>query len=251
MEIKKSTKADLEGKRIYFFLIGLLFAVALLMVVLEWKYGASPENIALTEEIPPENFIRLDEEIEIVHQHYTVQAEASLPIPATSVQTTQHHYVEIFDVVANDKQDKLPEILSFEELQNEYEPGYSDYENVSLDYLSLDKSQPADSTESILYTKVEEMPEFPGGYQAFIHYLSRSIRYPQPAVVRQITGRVVCSFIIDKTGRIADVRIVESLDPHLDREALRVINNMPAWKPGRSRGKEVMVKFIVPLAFRL
>ena len=101
------------------------------------------------------------------------------------------------------------------------------------------------------YMIVEEMPEFPGGEDAMFKYLAGNIVYPQMAVDSNWTGTVYARFVIDPEGNVTDPRIVRGVHPLLDEETLRVIRKMPAWKPGKQRGKTVPVEYTIPVAFRL
>ncbi len=98
---------------------------------------------------------------------------------------------------------------------------------------------------------VEQMPEFPGGPSALFEYLSKNVRYPVEAQKNGVQGRVIATFVVEKDGSIADARVVKSVDPLLDAEALRVIYAMPNWTPGRQSGKVVRVKYTVPITFAL
>ena len=98
---------------------------------------------------------------------------------------------------------------------------------------------------------VEQMPEFPGGKGALMQYLAKSVRYPEEAEKNNIQGRVIVSFDVEKDGSIADAHVVKSIHPALDEEALRVINNMPRWIPGKQNEELVTVKYTVPITFRL
>ena len=84
-----------------------------------------------------------------------------------------------------------------------------------------------------------------------MQYLSKNIKYPTIAQENGTQGRVTVQFVVNKDGSIVDAKVVRSVDPYLDKEALRVINTMPKWKPGMQRGKPVRVKFTVPVMFRL
>lgn len=97
------------------------------------------------------------------------------------------------------------------------------------------------------------MPEFPGGQQALIQFLTTKIDYPNLGMEGNGTqGRVIIQFIVDKEGNVVNPKVVRSVDPYLDKEALRVINLMPKWKPGElADGTKVAVKFTVPVMFRL
>jgi len=102
-----------------------------------------------------------------------------------------------------------------------------------------------------LFTLVEQMPEFPGGEQALMQFLSDHIRYPVRAQERGIQGRVVVQFVVNADGSITDLKIVQSVYPALDREAVRVIQAMPKWIPGKIDGEAVRVLFTKPVVFRL
>ncbi len=98
---------------------------------------------------------------------------------------------------------------------------------------------------------VEEMPEFQGGQQALREFIVKNVKYPESAKERGVQGQVFVSFVIDEVGKVTNSKILRSVDPLLDAEALRVINLMPAWKPGKQRGKAVKVEFVLPVSFAL
>ena len=107
-----------------------------------------------------------------------------------------------------------------------------------------------DATDQV-FEVVEEMPEFPGGMQAMMEYLAKNIRYPAKAHEANVQGRVITQFTVGKDGAIRDAKVVRSVSPELDAEALRVISAMPNWKPGKQGGKAVATRFTVPVVFRL
>ena len=107
-----------------------------------------------------------------------------------------------------------------------------------------------DATDQV-FEVVEEMPEFPGGMQAMMEYLAKNIRYPAKAHEANVQGRVITQFTVGKDGAIRDAKVLRSVSPELDAEALRVISAMPNWKPGKQRGKAVACHFTVPVVFRL
>jgi protein TonB len=94
-------------------------------------------------------------------------------------------------------------------------------------------------------------PEFPGGSQALNAYLGNNVKYPSAAVERGAQGKVVVSFVVERDGSISQARVVRAVDQDLDREALRVILAMPRWKPGSMVGKNVRVRYTLPITFRL
>jgi protein TonB len=95
------------------------------------------------------------------------------------------------------------------------------------------------------------MPQFPGGDAELLRFVNKSIKYPGIAQDNGIQGRVTCSFVINRDGSVTDAEVVRGVDPSLDKEALRVINTMPNWTPGKQRGKPVRVKYTIPITFRL
>ena len=107
-----------------------------------------------------------------------------------------------------------------------------------------------DNDEQIFYI-VEDMPEYPGGEDALRKYISKSIIYPEDAVEKGIQGRVYVSFVVANDGGIANVKIARGVHESIDKEALRVINSLPNWTPGKQRGQAVHVKYTVPIHFEL
>lgn len=105
--------------------------------------------------------------------------------------------------------------------------------------------------EQEVFDVVENMPEFPGGTTAMMEYIAKNLRYPAKAHQAGIQGRVIASFIVEKDGSISKPGIMRSVNPDLDAEAIRVLSAMPKWKPGTQRGKEVRVRYTVPVNFKL
>ncbi|PIQ16085.1 MAG: hypothetical protein COW67_04875 [Flavobacteriales bacterium CG18_big_fil_WC_8_21_14_2_50_32_9] len=101
------------------------------------------------------------------------------------------------------------------------------------------------------YIIVEEMPQFKGGIDALFKYLGENVKYPPEAKNQEISGKVFISFIVDKKGKIKDVKVVRGVDPLLDNEALRVVSTMPKWKAGKHQGKKVNVLYNLPISFVL
>ena len=102
-----------------------------------------------------------------------------------------------------------------------------------------------------VYDVVEEMPQYYGGSSALFEYLSKNVKYPVVAEENGIQGRVIVTFVVERDGSITETKIAKSVDPSIDREALRVVRNMPRWIPGRQNGSPVRVKYTVPVTFRL
>lgn len=102
-----------------------------------------------------------------------------------------------------------------------------------------------------VFDVVEQMPDFPGGMSALMSYLNKNIRYPVVAEENGIQGRVIVTFVVERNGSITDVQVVKSVDPSLDKEAIRVVKSMPNWIPGKQNGSAVRVKYTLPVTFRL
>jgi protein TonB len=101
------------------------------------------------------------------------------------------------------------------------------------------------------FVVVEQMPEFPGGEKALFKWISKNLEYPQIAQENGITGTVVVTFVVDSNGKITLAKVIRGIDPSCDGEALRVINSMPNWKPGKQGGRAVRVYFTLPIKFVL
>lgn len=101
------------------------------------------------------------------------------------------------------------------------------------------------------FVVVEEMPQFPGGNEAMIKFIAENLKYPKTAMDKGEQGRVILSFVIDKRGKVGDVKLIRSVSPELDAEAIRVIQAMPDWIPGKQKGKAVNVRYTIPIVFKL
>ena len=110
---------------------------------------------------------------------------------------------------------------------------------------------PLDVSSDQEFIVVEEMPEFPGGMSAAMDYLSKNVKYPKEAYDKGIQGRVIVQYVVEKDGDISNVKVVRSIDPLLDAEAVRVIKSMPKWKPGTQKGQNVRVRYTMPVTFSL
>ena len=111
--------------------------------------------------------------------------------------------------------------------------------------------EPPKEEETKVFDVVEVMPSFPGGQAALSEWLSKNIKYPVVAEENGVQGRVIVTFVVERNGSITDVQVVKSVDPSLDKEAVRVVKAMPHWIPGKQNGSAVRVKFTVPVTFRL
>ena len=107
------------------------------------------------------------------------------------------------------------------------------------------------SSRDEIFQVVEEMPEYPGGMSELMKYFSTNMRYPKEAQSKGIQGRVIVQFVVEKDGSITDAKVMKPVDPQLDAEALRAVNAMPKWTPGKQRGKAVRVRYTLPVMFHL
>ena len=102
-----------------------------------------------------------------------------------------------------------------------------------------------------VFDVVEQMPEFPGGIAAMLEYLMQNVKYPEDAEKQKVEGRVIANFVVETDGSISDVKVFKQVFPSLDAEAIRVLEAMPKWTPGKQNGKPVRVKYTVPVNFKL
>ena len=105
--------------------------------------------------------------------------------------------------------------------------------------------------EEQVFSAVEQMPQFPGGEAELMKYISNNIKYPTMAMENNIQGRVVVQFVVTKTGKIGEVKVVRSKDPDLDKEAVRVVKSLPSFIPGKMNGQAVNVWYTLPITFKL
>jgi TonB family protein len=124
-------------------------------------------------------------------------------------------------------------------------------EYILITFLSLIMTLQVMAQEDPIFFIVEEMPEFPGGENAMKKYIADNVNYPEEAMKNNIEGKVYVTFVVSKEGSVEDAQIARGVSPALDKEALRVINSLPNWTPGKQRGKNVNVKYTVPIQFKL
>ena len=213
MEVKKSPKADLEGKKSTWLLIGYVFILALMFVAFEW----TDRDKQVTTETGITDVVFEEEIIPITEQE---QKQAPPPPEAPKVEEVA--------------------------IQASEETGQA----VEVKYVPVEVEE-EEPEEQQIFQVVEEMPEFPGGMAECLKFLGKNIKYPTISQENGVQGKVIVQFVVNKDGSIVDPVVVRSVDPYLDKEALRVIKTMPKWKPGKQRGKAVRVKYTVPVTFKL
>ncbi len=245
MEIKKSNSAQLEDKRVTFFLLGLILAFSVIFVCLQ--YTSSPEESSDMAEAIED--LSQDLEMSIPKdQKDMVSAEAAASTPAPKAITQE--------VKAVDKSKEVTQTMSTTTSELLVGDGQGAVDGADVKEVApetpVDNTNPTAQNESPLnFTVVQKIPEFPGGWSAFMQWLTKNLKYPASAQKDKIQGMVVVSFIVNKDGSVADVKVSTSADPILDKEALRVLKMMPKWKPGMDRNKVCRTMIAVPVVFKL
>jgi len=223
MEPKKYEKADLERKRTYFFEAGLIIALLIVFFAFEYK-SYDKQTLDLVQRAVDDT----PEEIIPITEH-----KPPPPPPPPPKQVTQIKIVED-DVEVED------------EIEIDVE---ADDETEVEEYIPVEEEE--EIVEAEIFTVVESMPEFPGGTGELYKYLGKSIKYPPLAKESGIQGRVFVNFVVEPDGSISNVKVLRGIGGGCDEEAMRVVKNMPTWKPGKQRGKSVRVSYNLPIKFTL
>ncbi len=169
--------------------------------------------------------------------------------------TKQTKVVQVEDgnvVVVNTTESGKKRATSVTVTRNDNENGKKVYIVKSDGEATIASSLEADVKPELPVLAPDSMPEFPGGMSAMMTYLMDNVKYPEDAKKDKKEGRVACSFVITKEGKVTDAHVVKSSGTEsLDNEALRVVNNMPDWKPGKENGEPVNVHYTIPVVFKL
>ena len=227
MEVKKSPKADLEGKKSTSLLIGYILALAVMFIAFEW----SERDKKVTTDTGIAELLFEEEIIPI-----TEQEQKQAPPPPPEAPKAE----EIIQIVENDAEVEESTIQASDETDKAVEVKYVP---VEVEEEEVEEQQ--------IFQVVEEMPEFPGGMAECMKFLSKNIKYPTISQENGVQGRVIVQFVVNRDGSIVDAKVMRGVDPYLDKEALRVVGLMPKWSPGKQRGKAVRSQFILPVMFRL
>ena len=235
MEIKKSDKANLDKQRRLNFMLWLVLALAMLFAALEFttRPAGLSEDDKMLDDLPDELNMT-----PVVEQKDMISATGNAGTPSKAI--TQ-------------KVQEVPNTVATQEISpvtSKLVIGNGEGITRQADVTEALPQVPI-TKDSVVLKTVEQLPEFPGGIVQFMKWLTRNLRYPPIAQSQRIQGKVVVSFIINKDGSIASPTIVQSVDPVLDREALRVVKMMPRWKPGLQNGKPCRTMFAIPVNFQL
>lgn len=223
MEPKKYKKADLEGRKTYFFEVGLIISLLVVFAAFEYK-TYDKQTIDLVQRTVDD----IPEEIIPITEH-----KPPPPPPPPPKQVTQIKIVED-DVEVED------------EIEIDVE---ADDETEVEEYIPVEEEEEIEELQ--IFTVVESMPEFPGGAGELYKYLGNSIKYPPLAKESGIQGRVFVNFVVEPNGNISNVKVLRGIGGGCDEEAIRVVKAMPTWKPGKQRGKAVRVSYNLPIKFTL
>lgn len=228
MEAKKTQKADLENRRGLFLEIGLVVILAAVLVAF--------------------NVRKYDKEVKDVSTR-TVASEIDADILNTPPEETPPPPPEEPEVVATD----LTVVENDAELTNEVGLINADdnANKAQEEFTRVEVEEEVEEAEEEIFLVVEEDAEFPGGLEALSKYLSENIKYPQLAKENNIEGRVFVSFVVEKDGRVGNIKILRDIGGGCGAEAVRVVKSMPRWKPGKQRGKPVRSQFNLPVNFSL
>ena len=224
MEVKKTKRAEIESHRGTWLLMGFIAVLTFMFVAFEWaQYDKQIDTSMAVRE--------LTFDMDMVP--ITVPEKPLPPPPAASAPD---------EIVIVDDTSPEPEgsVLTSENIGEAVTPIYIPP--------VVDEIIPV---EVEIRDYAEVMPAYPGGQKALNAFLAKSIKYPSISQEIGAQGRVIVQFVVDTDGSISNAQVVRGIEPNLDKEALRVINAMPKWTPGRQAGKTVRVKYTVPVLFKL
>ena len=212
------------------------------------RAASEHETEVTLEQIEEE--VEEEEEEEII---YEVQPEEQLVAEETVMNSEKFTAYEMEDDAPEQVTKTQDEVAQSDVAIGaiDYDQGSDEAEHVlKVNEKVVDEVPPA-VEETKIFEVVEQMPSFPGGDAALMQFLSKNIKYPVVAEENGIQGRVIATFVVERDGSITDVKVVKSVDPSLDKEAIRVLKSMPKWIPGKQNGSAVRVKYTVPVTFRL
>lgn len=225
MELKKNPKADLRRYSGLFLEVG--FVVALGVVLGAFSYTVHEKNTAGFGELEDVDFE--DEIIPI-----TRQQEITPPPPPEVPKIA-----EVINIVEDDVE--IDDELDIADVEADQD----------TEVAIVEMTEEEEEEEAEVFFIVENMPEFPGGDVALRTYIAQNVKYPEIAKENGLSGKVFVQFVINQKGEVENVKIARGVDPALDKEAIRVVQGLPKWKPGSQRGKPVRVSYTVPINFQL
>jgi len=236
LEAKKTNRADLESKRTTSFLLGLILVLAILFAAFEYT-----DNSRDTVQNDRSMLDELQNEMDLAP---FIDRKDMISAPSTNSSTSVTTRIKPVDHFVMAEEQPAPNSNPLLIGNGE---GITKNDNVTQ---ALPQT-PIDDETPFHFRIVEQLPEFPGGMVEFMKWLTKNLKYPVLAQQQQIEGKVVVSFIVNKDGTIVNIKLEKSIHPLLDREALRVMNMMPKWKPGLENNKPCRTLFTIPVVFKL
>lgn len=228
MQVKKTQKADLEGKRNTFLLVGLVVALGVTLLAFEWT--TKPRKVESLGTIESQN---VEEEFIPITREQEVKPPPPPPPPKV---------VEVLNIVDDDVE--IEEELEIEDTE-------ADDETVIDMVPVFEMVEEEEVVTDHIFTIVEEPAEFPGGVRALYSFINRSVKYPVIAQENGVQGKVFVKFVVNEQGKVSGAEVLRGADAALNKEALRVINSLPDFKPGKQRGKPVKVFYNAQIKFQL
>ena len=255
----RTTSTKRHNKAVLYTLIGAIIAVAAAISIAKVNEYLAERRLA-EEAQQDEVLIDMGENEEPEEEQ---QERLEQPKPEVlpeevlnTVKVTELRIVEDEKVKAEDEiktQDELKETqTAFGQKDNDKGTEDRNVTRTLKEEVVVEKKEPEKKVEeNKVFTSVEQMPTFPGGEAALMKYLSSHIQYPTMAAENNVQGRVVVQFVVTKTGKVGEVKVVRSVDKDLDREAVRVCKSLPNFVPGRQNGQPVNVWYTLPVTFKL
>ena len=227
MEVKKSRAANLEERRVQWFLLGLIVVLASVFVALEWNSSDSGWT-----------FFADDEDLEAEMELSPLKRDQD-EIPMMLPQEKKEELPKSEQLNLVDEDVELPPPIE-QEVTEQPDPEAE----------AEEKPEVVDMyDEPVDFRVVEDLPQFPGGAAEFMKWLTKNLKYPPTAQKRKVKGRVVAQFIVNTDGSVSDLELTEKLDYACDNEVLRVLRMMPKWQAGMMNAKPCRTKVCIPVVF--
>ncbi len=220
MELKKNPNLDYQKKYVLFFNIGLVMSLLFVISAFEWKIEKSYSSVDLID---------------------NPYGDEIVVIPITHIKPPPKPKIKQITLIEIDNDTDVEDIEI-------------DFDLIEIDVIEdivANNEEPPEEVVEEVKDFVETMPSFPGGLSEFYKFVRKNLKYPAQARRLQIEGKVFVHFVVDKNGRLSDIKIVKGIGIGCDKEVLRIINISPKWNPGKQGGLPVKVSMMMPITFRL
>ena len=223
MEAKKTEKADLEKKSTFFFSIGLVITMTLVIMAFENK--------------------QYDETLSALVGKNTNTFEEMIEVPPTDLPPPPPPQIQAPVIIEVPDEEKIEE-----EIDVKFDVEASEETKIQeVVVVAVEEKEEVDE----IFTIVEEPASPKGGMPAFYKYVGEKVKYPAQARRMGIEGKVFVEFVIGRDGSISEVRAVKGIGAGCDEEAVRIVQGAPSWTPGKQRGKAVKQRMVLPITFKL